>query len=400
MIGAPELIGIFKAGQAVCGNLSFGRKVLKAGFLPLKFIFNQQNRRGGQMQNLPARRFGYGSNGAASGGLARRQGQGFVPASTQDRALQDNIQALARSKQELAGINNLLKQALDLPSDRKRGLLAKFVHAVMPKSFYEVMPESLVKLVAEEYDVLELIERLMRTNIDNIQDAEREIAACVIQKRQDLNELESDIETAQKENWSAQELQQYMAERAGIDVYDIVAQLLDQEFNALLEEEKERRKQDLLGQLRSIVAVGESFMETAGSVCSAGLQVFHQATGQYFSYVNFARPVAVIRDAAQTMVDLNHSMYAAQDALKATIECSLRAIEVSVDAAEMINKYSIASADMKGLFEAGKRRLEEKLKQLKASSAKTRVLASVERPALKAAISAPETSAQPEVLAS
>ncbi len=88
-------------------------------------------------------------------------------ASTSDRALQDNIKALGKSRKELENLDATLRKVLKLPSDKTRGAIAKVLHALTPQRFYQHLPEGVVKIIAEEYDVLELIERLMRSNIDN-----------------------------------------------------------------------------------------------------------------------------------------------------------------------------------------------------------------------------------------
>lgn len=312
------------------------------------------------MRNLPMKRY----NGSGNGHISSQQEFG----SLNDRALQENIAALKESSKELQGIDKLVKKALDLPSDRKRSIAAKFLNYLVPTSWYESLPHSVMKLMAEENDVLELIETLMRLNINSVQDALRELAACAITKREELNELEADLKTAQKENWSAQQLQEYIAGKAEIQIYDVVARLLDIEFNALTAEEKEIRKNDLLGKLNSTVVIGEELMETIGKVCSAGLQVFHRSVTQYYDYVSFYRPISVIRDSAKSFIDTNHSMYAAKDALVATFRTSLQAIELAVDAANMVNNYSIASSDMQGLLKSGRARLNDKLKALEASN--------------------------------
>lgn len=312
------------------------------------------------MRNLPVRRY----NGGNGHSVVSQQEFG----SLNDRALQENIAALSESRKELEGINKMVKTALGLPSDRKRTFIAKFLNYLVPNSWYESLPASVVKLMAEENDVLELIETLMRSNIDSVQNALRELAACAITKREELNSLEADLGVAVKENWSAQELQEYIAGKAEIQVYDVVARLLDIEFNALTPEEKEIRKIDLLDKLRSTVLIGDELMETIGKVCSAGLQVFHRSVTQYFDYVNFYRPISVIRDSARALIDTNHSMYAAKDALVTTFRTSLQAIELAVDAANMVNNYSIASGDMQGLLKSGRVRLDQKLKELEASN--------------------------------
>ncbi|MBI2063041.1 MAG: hypothetical protein HYT61_02240 [Candidatus Yanofskybacteria bacterium] len=290
--------------------------------------------------------------------------------SPNDRSLKENMKALNASKEELANNNKLVKKALDLPTDRTRSLMAQVLHFIIPRKFYDSLPDGMVKFIAEEYDVLELIERLMRTNVNNTQDALRNIAACAQAKAEDLDNLAADIATAQKENWDAQQLQHYMAERAGVPIYEEVARLLDKEFSILDPEEREKRKIQLLEQLLSNIIIGEELIHTLSKVCSAGLEIFHRGVGQYFDYVNIYRPVAVIRDSAQTMVDMNQSMYASKDAVVATFQASLNAIETAVDAATLVNNYRIASSDLKKLLQTGQSRIMGKLKTLQATTEK------------------------------
>lgn len=284
--------------------------------------------------------------------------------SSSDRALQDNIKALETSRDELSEINDFLKSALNLPSDRKRSWLAKGLHFVIPQKFYAHLPNAVAKLVAEEFDVLELIEGLMRKNINNVQDALTNLAVCSIQKKEDIDELALDIQKAQEEKWDALQLHQYMMERANIQIRQEIVQLLDSEFNFLSPEEREVRKEELIKQLESNIVIGRSLVATTAKVCSAGLGILHRAAGQYFDYANVYRPIAVIRDSAQTLTDTNRAMYASKDAVVATFETSLKAIETAVEAARMVNNYAIASADMKNILEAGHKRLDNKLRLL------------------------------------
>lgn len=288
--------------------------------------------------------------------------------SPNDRSLKDNMKALGASKEELANNNKLIKKALDLPTDRTRSLVARTLHLIIPRRLYDSLPEGMVKFIAEEYDVLELIEGLMRTNVNNAQDALRNIAACAQAKAEDLNNLANDIATAQKENWDAKQLQQYIAERAGVQIYEEVSRLLDNEFSILAPEEREKRKIQLLEQLLSNIVIGEELIRTLSKVLSAGLEIFHRGVGQYFDYMNIYRPVAVIRDSAQTMVDMNQSMYVSKDAVVATFQASLSAIEAAVDAATLVNNYKIASSDMRNLLETGQKQIMGKLKTLRATT--------------------------------
>src|SRR3989338_4083580 len=77
--------------------------------------------------------------------------------SASDQALQTNIAALEQSRGELGEIDAFLRKALNLPSERGRSLIARFLLFIIPQRFYDKLPDPLVKFVAEEYDVLELI---------------------------------------------------------------------------------------------------------------------------------------------------------------------------------------------------------------------------------------------------
>ena len=286
-----------------------------------------------------------------------------------DKLIQENIRNLQKCKKDLDGINSLVQKALDLPVNRKRRLMGKILNKILPTALYRWMPSTVVKFAAEEQDVLEFLERLLRENVDNVQGALRGIAVCAAEKRQAMDELEMDLDTAQKEQWDARTLQQYIAGKAGVEIYDEVAHLLDREFHVLPDEDKERRKDELLIQLRSNIAVGETLMDTLRKVCVAGIQVFHKGVEQYFNYVNFYKPIAAIRDSAKTMVDMNTSMFAARDALVATFKASVVAIEVALDAAKMTQAYSIVSDEVKEVLEAGQKRLEARCEAIQAMQA-------------------------------
>ena len=102
------------------------------------------------MRNLPMRRYNGGNGLGNSHGIVAQHEFG----SLSDRALQENIAALNSSRKELEGINKLVKKALDLPSDRKRNIMGWLLNCLVPTSWYESLPSSVMKLMAEENDVL------------------------------------------------------------------------------------------------------------------------------------------------------------------------------------------------------------------------------------------------------
>jgi hypothetical protein len=281
-----------------------------------------------------------------------------------DKNLRSTIEKLKSHKTELEEISAIIKKELSLPIDRKRKFLAQLVYSVTPESFYQWLPDRVTKMVAEEFDALEFLEGLMRQNVNNTQSALQELANTALKKSEEVENLESDIGKAIGENWDAQTLQKFMAEKADVQIYSEVANLLAEEFNALTAEDKEKRKTELLSQLQSNVDLGKKLVSALGKVCNAGLQIFHQGVAQYYNYTNFYRPISVIRDAASTMVDMNESMYSARDALKMTFNASIEAIETAIDAAKLIRQYSLSGVDMKKIIESGQTRLEKKLEEL------------------------------------
>lgn len=303
--------------------------------------------------------------------MHRRRGkQSNLPAlrrelpSRKDRALQQHIVALKDGRKRFSEIDKWLRRALELPHSKTRSFAAKALHAIVPQRMYGVIPNWAVELVAEEEDVLEFLGRLMRENIDNVQEALCEIAEEAAEKKQQLEGLKEDILTAEEERWDAKHLQEYMAEHANIQVYEQVARLLDEEFNIISAEEREAHKKELLGDLKRTADLGETLMGTMGEVCVAGLSVFRRASSQYYQYVSAYRPIAVVRDSARTMLEINTSIHAGREALVVTFEESLRAIETAVDAAENMARYSIASSEFQGLLEHGRERLKARRKLL------------------------------------
>jgi len=73
----------------------------------------------------------------------------------------------------------------------------------------------------------------------------------------------------------------------------------------------------------------------------------------------------VIRDSAETMTDMNESMYASRDAIIITMRTSMEAIGKAIEATGHIAKYSIASPTMNAAIESSRVGLEHHLTALK-----------------------------------
>lgn len=316
----------------------------------------------------------------ASQNLARRVSVGSFASrrsemkSSGDRTLRESIKGLQESSVELEGLNDNLRQALDLPNDRAKGLMARTLHFIIPKSFYPSLPNGLVRFMAEEYDVLELIASLQRRNVNNTQDALRRLAIASITKKEEIEQLRADIQRARKENWDARQLQQFVAERAEISIYEEIGMLFDNEFDVLGDEERELRKQQLLDQLEANTVIAGELVKVMRATCSAGLSILHRAVGHYFDYVTVYRPVAEIRDAAKILTDTNKGMYVAKDAIITTFQASIDAIRKSVRAAQLVNSYSLVSGDMGKMLDDAQSLIDSDAKALTSTMPKRKEL--------------------------
>ncbi len=266
--------------------------------------------------------------------------------STGDRTLKESILSLKQSSDELDGLEDSLKSALDLPNDRVKGFMARCMQFLVPKSFYPSLPDGLVRYMAEESDVLELIGSLQKQNLNNTQEAVRDLAVSSMAKKEEMDGVSATIKQAKEENWNAQQLQEYIAGKAGIQIYEEISMLLESEFDMLGEEERELKKQQLLDQLEANIVAGQKLVGVMRATCSAGVSILHRAVGHYFDYVTVYRPVADIRDAAKILTDTNTGMYVAKDAVVTTFQASIDAIRKSVRAAQLVSQYSLVSGDM------------------------------------------------------
>ena len=133
-----------------------------------------------------------------------------------DQGLKTYLQSLTKGRDGINALNGLVREALDVPENKLSAYAARFFHAIVPRKLWGVMPAAMIKFVAEEYDVLEYIETLMRGNVDNVQEALRSLAYTAMEKREELNMLGEDLARAEAEEWDAETLQEYLAKRAGI----------------------------------------------------------------------------------------------------------------------------------------------------------------------------------------
>lgn len=281
-----------------------------------------------------------------------------------DKKLEEILSALEKSKKTLNGLNKELAGSLGIKTGFCHKIVAKTIGGLLPKSLQNKLPMPVAKYMAEEQDILELLERLMRENINFNQDALRSLAEVAIAKHEHLEKLAKDLKIARKEKWDAKKLQEYIADNIGIEIYDEVANLLSKEFALISPEARENRKASIMLQLEENLQVGEKLMALIERVALAGLEVFHATTTYYYGYVNFYRPISVIEKSAKIMTENNSTVFASKEALKRIILESLEAISVALDASRLAGNYNVTSADMVALLDEGRMKMEKKLAEI------------------------------------
>ncbi len=292
-----------------------------------------------------------------------------------DPTLKQQIARLTDYKRGMGKLDDWIRKDLHLPGDRSKGIFARVVRSIVPRSLFDRLPEGLIDAIGEEEDVLQYIEKRMRGGIDGTQEALRGLSEDAVEYREEILNLREQIRQAETEKWDLQRLHQFLADRSEIDVDPEIMMLLDAQLDILTEEERETRRQELIEELKATVDLSEGVARTMGEVCYAALEVFQKAVSQYHQFTTVHQPIAAIRDTAKELLDTDQSLYAAKDAIVATIQLSLEAVTVALEGAKMVDQYRIASADVKGLLEAGKRKLEHARRALPPASPRMRSLA-------------------------
>ncbi len=280
-----------------------------------------------------------------------------------DNEMGEVIERLAGRKKELERIDKQVRETLDLNPPNPFVRLARGICRAVPKSLSSKLPDSLAKYCADQRDVLEHLETAFRGNITNIQEDLKLLAACARAKNDEMLQLDKDLLEAEDKAWDAKQLQEYMAKRAGQTPDKEVAALLDKEFTMLSDEQKEIRKQYLLKQLRSQIALGRELISTMGRVCSGSLAIYHTAMAGYVAYVNAMRPMQRIRDVAHVLVETNTTVCVAPDALRQIFKTSIESLGTALETAKKIEQLSVTagSCDLTALMESGRAKLDQQL---------------------------------------
>lgn len=296
--------------------------------------------------------------------LAIRPTKGSVVQLRPDQNIKQHMQVLSKSKQELESINKNIRKFLGLELNYGQTIFGRIFGKMVPKRFYGVMPAEILKWVAEEADVLEQIEGMMRECINNNQEAVANIANCTLIEAEELQLFVANIDSAEKYGWSARQIQEYLASESQISINPAITQLLDEKFNIFTDAQKESKRKELIEQLKILALTRRKLIETLGQTCDAGLGQLNTAISQYYAYSRVYRPTTVIRNSAKDMLLTDQSLYAARQVLMTTISASVNAIEDIIKSAGAVSEYHIASTEFHRLLDDSNKRIDAGLAEL------------------------------------
>lgn len=284
--------------------------------------------------------------------------------SVKDRALQDAIKNAEQSIQEFAELSDFVKTIGNLPKNRVRSFLARKLSQLIPYRLQNNLPSFMSKMISEELNELEAYETQYRMRLNNVQQATKKLTEETRKKGEEIEQMKQDIETAKTDGWNSRQFHEYMLDNIGFEVDEEIAELLDDKFNVLTEQEKEDRRQRMLKQLEGNVSEGRKVVVIGVRSCYVCLESFESGASELFNFVNVYKPISAMRDASRALVETSNIMYAGRDAIAETINVTVRGFENALDAVRKCRDHSIVSADMEKLLETGNKRIDDKLRLL------------------------------------
>lgn len=278
--------------------------------------------------------------------------------------IERHMQAVKQSRLEIKALNNTICKLLDAELGWGHTIFGRIFGMLIPKRFYGIMPSAILSWVAEEADVLEQVEGMKRESINRSQEVVANIAQCAFEESEDLKEFIADLDRAIEEKWDARQLQEYIASQSQISIRPIIAQLLDEKFNILTDQQREEKRLEFIKELKDTALNRQETIRALGLACDVCLTQLNAEIREYYSYTRVYRPVAMIRNSVGGMLETDKSLYIARQALMETMKSSVRGLETVIAGVAAVSEYRIASAEFHRLLDESNRRISAGLAEL------------------------------------
>jgi hypothetical protein len=225
-----------------------------------------------------------------------------------------------------------------------------------------VLPRSLAQPLLRASDPLIVVERLLRSHLDEAQSILGQLAMAARAQHEEIAALESDLTAARHENWSLDALRQFMAERAGFPIRPDVADLLAREESQVLDvETRNARREEILSSLEQAMAAERTVLDALSETARHSIRMLERGLSQYHAYVRIAPQVRMLREAAAEMAGTQAAGLAAREVLLQTLEVSADRIRLLAETSQQAEPQKLTSPESRGRF----RRVYEELRAVR-----------------------------------
>src|SRR3989338_342604 len=115
-------------------------------------------------------------------------------AAEEDDRLKEIIKGMKEGSDELLKTDKKIRKILDAEPEQGRRITARIMRWLpIPQVLHGLLPSPLLKLMAEDRDALEFMERELRKNVDRLEEALDQLSNISLQKEAELKDLLADI---------------------------------------------------------------------------------------------------------------------------------------------------------------------------------------------------------------
>ena len=155
-----------------------------------------------------------------------------------------------------------------------------------------------------------------------------------------------------------------MAGRSDIEIDPEIEELLDDRFNLLSPDAKNKRRDKIFQRLENIIACDDEFAALLSISVGVVAEFLDELLFQYHDFVNIARPLALLRQAVEKIADINLSIYGANAAVNTISKLSIAGINAVIDTASLLDTYQVASDANREIFREGRKEITARLAKM------------------------------------
>ncbi len=239
-----------------------------------------------------------------------------------------------------------------------RNTLARIANFVLPRRMQEILPAKVAAFIAEETDILEYIANKKREYANNLQENIVNLSAARKHEKEELEQLDQDIQRATDEHWDASQLQAFIYQKArfapNLDDDD------DTDDDIQTPEHQESRRKLLLQRLTWFRDQKASMIKFLGTVRAGAKDIISVAILDEYVYSETIPSIIAARDGTKAVAQTNSAIFAGQEAIQATLNATIEGMHSGLDVLKLLDAPEI-TRETRMLLEAGQEKLQAKM---------------------------------------